>query len=57
MKIEQCDWRDDLYALWVLGSGLSTNPNTVVEASLSCPCKPPQHVHGPSSIAVVIYDS
>ena len=45
----------DLYALWLLGSARGTNPNIVVEASLSCPCKPPQHVHGPSSIPLVTH--
>jgi len=42
----------DLYALWLLGSAPSINPNIVVEASLSYPCKPQEHVHGLSSIAV-----
>lgn len=41
-----------LYALQQLGSALGTDPNILVEASSSCPCKPQEHVHGLSSIAV-----
>ena len=43
----------NLYALWLLGSAQDTNPNIVVEVSSSCPCKPQEHVHGPSSIAII----